>query len=123
MRRACEGGIIASNTIRQSRCRSLAGVPSEKSGSVVHFATGVAAEFFYKTITWISGLELRTRESEVRISPGAPYSFSYLMQSLVSRTLLSPFYSLCVAESVLSAAPILDTLPAHSASCFADRCA
>ena len=72
MLHACEGGIIASVTIRRNHCRSFAGVPAEKSCSVVHYATGVAAEFIYKTITWISGLELRTRGSEVRILPGAP---------------------------------------------------
>jgi hypothetical protein len=51
MRHAYEGGIIASVTIRRNHCRSFAGVPTEKSCSVLHFATGVAAEFIYKTIT------------------------------------------------------------------------
>jgi hypothetical protein len=37
--------------VAEDPCRSFAGSPPEKSCSVVHFATGVAAEFIYKTIT------------------------------------------------------------------------
>ncbi len=39
---------------------------------MAHFVTGVAAKFIYKPITWIYGLELRTRWSGVRVSLGAP---------------------------------------------------
>ena len=46
--------------------KTLAGVRAEKSCSVTHFATVVAAEFIYETITCLYGFELRTRGSEVR---------------------------------------------------------
>lgn len=47
-------------------CRRFAGVRTEKSCSVVLFATGVAAEELIQSNPYVSGLERRTRGAKVR---------------------------------------------------------